>query len=497
MPAPQLRALLFCSLLLTEATATRIPEAIGAAAQRIELELVVSGLNSPVYVTNAHDGSNRLFILEQAGIVKVLQAGSQNPAIFLDIRAKVLSGGERGLLGLAFHPAYATNRRFFVNYTRRSDGATVISEYLVSSSDPNAAETNETIILTIAQPFSNHNGGMIEFGPDGFLYIGMGDGGSANDPGNRAQNIEDLLGKMLRIDVDRPASATQPYSSPSSNPFFGSIPGRDEIFALGLRNPWRFSFDRQTGEIYAGDVGQNAIEEIDIVTLGGNYGWRVFEGTRCTELDPSLCPQSGYIRPIAEYGLTGGRCSVIGGYVYRGTRSSLPPGSYVYGDYCSGEISLLENGAVSLLLDTNLRISSFGEDERGEIYVVGLSGTIHRIVEANALVSIIIQMSKTTFTNGETVTATEFRLRNPGAEAAKVEAKVWLRIPGLAPVSILNLGSDGTFSLPAGLDQNLGPVTLFTVTSNSVRGSYEFSSRLVDPVTGKIVNEDLNTFLIE
>ena len=271
---------------------------LGGTVDRIEagppssgtvvLQPVVSGLTNPLYVTHARDGTNRLFILEQAGLIKVLQPGSTAPTIFLDITANVLSGSERGLLGLAFHPAYASNRRFFVNYTRQPDGATVIAEYQASATDPDVADAADTILLTIAQPFANHNGGMIDFGPDGFLYIGTGDGGSANDPGNRAQNVEELLGKMLRIDVDLPNGAI-PYSSPPDNPFFGATAGRDEIYAVGLRNPFRFSFDRVTGLLYAGDVGQSAREEVDVITRGGNYGWRVFEGTLCTNNDPGLC----------------------------------------------------------------------------------------------------------------------------------------------------------------------------------------------------------------
>ncbi|HXG68518.1 MAG TPA: PQQ-dependent sugar dehydrogenase [Blastocatellia bacterium] len=360
----------------------RDAEVRAQSGPRIELEPVLSGLTSPLYVTSARDGSDRLFIVEQPGRILVLQPGATTATVFLNIAEKVSFGGERGLLGLAFHPQYPVNRRFFVNYTRRQDGATVIAEYRVSAANPNVAETNETVLLTVPQPFANHNGGMIEFGPDGHLYIGMGDGGSANDPGNRAQNINDLLGKMLRIDVDRPDGAT-PYSSPSNNPFFGATAGRDEIYAIGLRNPFRFSFDRETGDLYAGDVGQGVIEEIDIITRGGNYGWRVFEGTQCTNIDPPLCNRAGFTPPIAEYRHTGGRCSITGGYVYRGARATLPLGAYVYGDFCSGEIFMLNGGAQTLLLDTDLNISSFGEDEAGEIYVVGLGGQVRRIVNPN------------------------------------------------------------------------------------------------------------------
>src|SRR5262245_5231242 len=312
-------------------------------AADIQLQPVVSGLTNPLFVTNAHDGSNRLFILEQVGRIKVLQPGASTPTVFLDIRSKVVSGGEQGLLGLAFHPSYPQNPRFYVDYTRAGDGATVIAEYQVSG-NPDIANSTETILLVIPQPYANHNGGMLAFGPDGYLYIGMGDGGSSFDPENRAQNIDELLGKILRIDVNQP-NGMIPYSSPSTNPFFGAAPGADEIFAYGFRNPWRFSFDRATGSLYIGDVGQGQREEVDIGTIGGNYGWRVWEGTLCSGLSPDpTCSATGYTFPIIEYSHTGGRCSITGGYVYRGSRGSLPLGSYVFADYCTGEIFLLENG---------------------------------------------------------------------------------------------------------------------------------------------------------
>jgi len=353
--------------------------ALEAAAAGIALQPFLSGLTNPLFVTNARDGSHRLFVVEQDGIIKVVQPGSTTPTQFLDITTPVLCCGERGLLGLTFHPQYATNRRFFVNYTREPDGATVVAQYLVSVGDPNVADPlSETVLLVIPQPFANHNGGMIEFGPDGFLYIGMGDGGSSNDPDNRAQNVNDLLGKMLRIDVDTP-NGQIPYSSPPSNPFFGATPGADEIFAVGLRNPFRFSFDRETGDLYLGDVGQNAREEIDVITLGGNYGWRIWEGTSCTGNDPGLCNPAGFTFPVAEYSHAGGRCAVLGGYVYRGSLGSLPLGSYLYGELCTGEIFRLLGGTSTVALDAGINITSFGEDEAGELYVVG-SGTVQRVV---------------------------------------------------------------------------------------------------------------------
>ncbi|MFN7948572.1 MAG: PQQ-dependent sugar dehydrogenase [Blastocatellia bacterium] len=348
----------------------------------IQLDQVPTGpLSAPVLVTSAHDGSNRLFIVEQTGRIKVLLPNATTATDFLNLSDKIAAGGERGLLGLAFHPKFSSNRRFFVNYTRSGDGATVIAEYKAAAADRNRAETAETVLLTVAQPFSNHNGGMIEFGPDGFLYIGMGDGGSANDPGNRAQNVNELLGKFLRINVDQ-SNGNVPYSSPATNPYFGATAGRDEIYATGLRNPWRWSFDRNTGQFYAGDVGQNQREWVHLINLGGNYGWPTWEGTRCNTERPSgapSCTSLALVQPLAEYDHQQGRCSITGGYVYRGGRGVLPFGAYVYGDYCSGEIWMLNGGTTTRLLDTTYNISSFGEDEYGELYVVALGGAIYRI----------------------------------------------------------------------------------------------------------------------
>jgi glucose/arabinose dehydrogenase len=355
-----------------------------AQTPTIVLQPVLTGLSAPVFVTHAGDGSGRLFVVQQGGTILVLQSGAGVPTLFLDISDRVVAGGEQGLLGLAFHPDFATNGRFFVDYTRRADGATVIAEYHVQAADPNAADRTETVLLTIPQPFVNHNGGMLAFGPDRDLYIGMGDGGSANDPGNRAQNVDELLGKILRIDVDHPASASQLYSSPADNPFAGATSGRDEIFALGLRNPWRFSFNRQTGDLIAGDVGQSAREEVDRIVRGGNYGWREFEGTLCTGNDPPPCDPTGFLPPITEYDHSNGRCAITGGYVYRGSLGVLPAGSYLFGDYCSGEIFLLQGSFVPGSTFTRIAfpgfpISSFGEDQDGELYVVDYGGSVLRV----------------------------------------------------------------------------------------------------------------------
>ncbi|OFV98767.1 MAG: hypothetical protein A3H28_01320 [Acidobacteria bacterium RIFCSPLOWO2_02_FULL_61_28] len=304
------------------------------------------------------------------------------PTPFLDIQDRVRSGGELGLLGLAFHPRYPANGRFFLNYTRNGPEGleTVIAEYAVSSANPNLANRNsERILLRFAQPFTNHNGGMLAFGQDGFLYIGTGDGGSAGDPMRNGQNVETLLGKILRMDVD----SGEPYASPPDNPFVGRA-GRDEIWAYGLRNPWRFSFDRLTGRLIAGDVGQNRREEIDIIVKGGNYGWNIMEGMLCF-LPSTNCNQTGLILPIHDYGRDLGT-SVTGGYVYRGKSAPSLTGKYLFGDFGSGRLWALTETtggqweAEQLLTAGN--ISSFGEDEAGEVYVVDYGGSVRQIIES-------------------------------------------------------------------------------------------------------------------
>ena len=350
-------------------------------AAALQLTPIVAGLASPLFVTAAGDGTNRLYIVERGGIVRVLPPGASAPSMFLDVRARVIAGEERGLLGLAFHPRYAANGRLFVYYTRAGDGALIIAEHRRSAADPLLADGVETVLLTIDHPrHSNHNGGMLAFGPDGYLYVGVGDGGAGNDPSNNAQSTDVLLGKILRIDVDRAdAIAGTRYAAPPDNPFVNA-PGRDEIFALGLRNPWRFGFDRATGALWVGDVGQGDREEVHApVVAGGNYGWRVYEGTRCTDNDPALCVPTNFTAPVLEYSHTQGRCSITGGYVYRGVREAVEPGAYVYGDFCSGEIFAWSGSAQVLLSGTGLAIASFGEDEEGELFVVDLAGTISRL----------------------------------------------------------------------------------------------------------------------
>jgi len=351
---------------------------IAPLAAAVQLVPVASGLASPVFLANAGDGSDRLFIVEQGGLIRVVQPGATTASAFLDISQKVIAGGEQGLLGLAFHPQYASNGRFFVYYTRSGDGGIIVAEYRTSANRDVAAAT-ESVLLTIPHPVNaNHNGGMLAFGPDDYLYIGVGDGGSANDPPDNAQNLDSLLGKILRIDVDRTASGMR-YSVPADNPFVNA-PGRDEIYAYGLRNPWRFSFDRVTGVLWVGDVGQNAREEVDMpVVRGGNYGWRVYEGSSCTGNDPALCNPANYRLPLFDYAHDDGRCSITGGFVYRGNQQALPGGTYVFADFCTGEIFAWDGAAQKILLDAPGNIASFGEDEHGEIYVVDLGGTVSRL----------------------------------------------------------------------------------------------------------------------
>ncbi len=341
----------------------------------IALQRVVNHqFSKPIFLDPSPDQTNRLFVVEQEGRILILDGATVLTPPFLDIREKLSAGNEQGLLGLAFHPDFSENGRFFVNFTRVEDRATVIAEYHLSS-NLNLAAKKETVLLVIPQPYGNHNGGMIAFGPDRYLYIGMGDGGAGGDPKNYAQNRNELLGKFLRIDVEQ----QRPYGIPTDNPFVKEQ-GQSEIFAWGLRNPWRFSFDRKTGELWTGDVGQNEWEEIDVIQKGENYGWRFLEGTHCFNPETNCRHGGNFVDPVTEYAHSSGRCSVTGGYVYRGKK--IPPlqGTYIFGDFCSGEIWGYQDGDTRKLQSTDLQISSFGEDQEGELYVVGYAGEIVRIV---------------------------------------------------------------------------------------------------------------------
>ena len=349
----------------------------------LTLTPVLSGLNSPVDLQNAADGSGRLFVVEQQGQIRIVSNNSLVPTPFLDITSLVDFGGEKGLLGLAFHPAYSQNRRFFVNYDRVISGQmqTVIAEFQTSASNPNQADPNsQRILFTVNQPFPNHKGGQLAFGPDGFLYIGLGDGGSAGDPLGNAQNRQVLLGKMLRIDVDHTSPGLQ-YAIPSDNPFLNGV-DRGEVWAYGLRNPWRFSFDVPSGRLFVADVGQDKFEEIDILQKGGNFGWNIMEGLHCFK-PSSGCNMTGLILPITEYDHSQGD-AVIGGYVYRGAAIPRLSGTYLFSDFESGTIwGLTENSTGqwtrSQLIAGGRNISSFGRDEAGELYVLDYSGSLLRI----------------------------------------------------------------------------------------------------------------------
>lgn len=348
---------------------------------------VVGGVTQPVDIAGARDGTNRLFVVQQTGQVRVIRNQTLVATPFLDINTLVLATGEQGLLGIAFHPQFASNRQFYVNYTRKADGATVVARYLANAGGADTADpASGQVLLVIAQPYSNHNGGAVKFGPDGYLYIGMGDGGSSNDPESRAQDRTTLLGKMLRIDVD----AGSPYAIPAGNPWANGVNGRAEIFAIGLRNPWRISFDRGTGDFWIADVGQGAIEEVNRVAAGtgagANFGWRMMEGNNCTGLSgPVACNDASLTRPVVAYGHDVG-CSVTGGFVYRGTHVPSLAGKYVYGDFCSGRL-WAATGAGSAwtpaeLGDTAYQLSAFGEDDAGELYFADYAtGDIYRFAD--------------------------------------------------------------------------------------------------------------------
>ncbi len=351
-------------------------------AEGLRLERVASGLESPVHLT-APAGDRRLFIVEQPGRIRIVKNGQLLAAPFLDLTDRVGYGGERGLLSLAFHPRYAANGRFYVNYTDRA-GNTRVERYVVSR-DPDRADSDSAkLVLTVQQPYRNHNGGHILFGPDGMLYIGMGDGGSGGDPQGHAQNRGDLLGDLLRIDVDH----GDPYAIPPDNPFVREPGARPEIWAWGLRNPWRMCFDRVAGLLVIADVGQDRWEEIDAVPSGRagvNYGWNRMEGAHCFRTP--LCDRAGLALPILDYG-HGEGCSITGGCVYRGRRIPAIAGRYFFSDYCQGWIRSIRivNGEARERREWRGlhpdNVTSFGEDAEGELYVLSQEGRVWRIVPA-------------------------------------------------------------------------------------------------------------------
>jgi glucose/arabinose dehydrogenase len=356
----------------------------------IALRRIASGFSSPLDIVEPPDGSGRLFVVEQGGRIRIIEAGKVVATPFLDVSARIASGGERGLLGLAFHPAYACNGRFFVNYTD-TNGDTVVAEHGVSTTNPDRANPAPVgTLLHIAQPFANHNGGDLVFGPDGFLYVGMGDGGSAGDPKGNGQRLDTFLAKLLRIDVDHPQSGKR-YGIPGGNCAGCAAGALPEIYSYGLRNPWRFSFDRATDDLWIGDVGQGRYEEIDHVALsdasGANFGWNRLEGRHCYP-SGSGCDRTGVTLPAAEYDHSSGDCSITGGFVYRGSRVNGLAGWYLFSDYCSGVIRAIpasakadDPAAPTVLLESRRSIVSFGEGADGELYVADIgSGEVLQIV---------------------------------------------------------------------------------------------------------------------
>jgi glucose/arabinose dehydrogenase len=341
---------------------------------------VASGLSNPLYLT-APTGDGRLFVVEQPGRVRIVRAGALLPQPFMDITAKTSSGGERGLLSIAFHPQFATNRYVYASYTDLA-GDTRIERYTVSATNPDIIDpASAQLILSVDQPFANHNGGLILFGPDGMFYVGLGDGGSGGDPQNNGQSSATLLGKLLRLDVD----AATPYAIPAGNPFIGQTGARPEIWALGLRNPWRFAFDRVGGHLYVADVGQNAWEEVHVVAsnrAGVNYGWRILEGNDC--YGAASCNSQGLERPVLTYSHSEG-CSITGGVVYRGSLIPAIVGHYFYSDYCTGFVRSFRyaNGQAvdqqSWDVGSLGMVLSFGEDAVGELYVLSANGRVYRL----------------------------------------------------------------------------------------------------------------------
>jgi glucose/arabinose dehydrogenase len=352
----------FAGIVVAAAVAVSCASA-GTTRSQLGLRTVVSGLSSPVYVASVPSQTSKLYVVEQVGVIKVLVDGKLRAAPFLDIHNKVRSGGEQGLLSVAFHPNYKTNHKFYVNYTD-TNGDTRVVEY---KSNGNVSLKATRQLLFVKQPYANHNGGQLQFGPDGWLYVGMGDGGSGGDPQNRAQNLKERLGKLLRINVN------------STKPIVQNV-------GYGLRNPWRFSFDKPTGDLYIGDVGQNAWEEVDYTPKSSpgleNYGWNVYEGLHKFSSEP-LNPAGHLVMPVAEYSHTLG-CSITGGYVYHGSQIAALQGRYIYGDFCSGKIwsLLIQNGKAADVRAESINVknlSSFGLDARGELYAVSLDGTVSAV----------------------------------------------------------------------------------------------------------------------
>ena len=465
------------------------------AQPAIALIPYAGGLSSPVGLAAPSDGTGRLFIVQQGGRIAIHDGTTVLPTPFLDLTPLVVSGGEQGLLGLAFHPDYPSMPFFFVNYTCRSGssscpggGDTIIARYSVSTTNPNLADpASRRVLLVIDQPFANHNAGDLKFGPDGYLWIPMGDGGSANDPNCFAQRDDSLLGKVLRIDVDQNVNNPPFYGIPPDNPYIGPGDPRDEVYARGLRNPFRFSFDRQTGDLFIGDVGQGAREEVDFTAVGtgaaDNYGWKVMEGTLCTGNTGGCpggvpaCNSPVYTLPILEYDHGLGDCAIIGGFRYRGTQVPGIAGRYLYSDNCTGRIragteSPPGTWTASQLLDTPYNVSSFGEDQAGELYVAALNnGTVYRIVSGGPTA---VSVGDVTVTEGDAGAVSAVFTLSLSAAVAQTVTVQYATADGSAVAGADYVASGGTVTFPAG------------VVSRTVSV----------PVLGDLLDEDAETFSV-
>ncbi len=454
------------------------------AQQPIGTEETVTGLNSPVFVAAAPgDDASRIFIVTQFGKIRIVQDGVLLTNAFLDINSKLRFTGEQGLLGLAFHPNYQQNGYFYVNYTDNTGGDTVIERYQVDPNDPNVALPASAFkLIEIDQPFTNHNGGWIQFGPDGYLYVAMGDGGDAGDPGNRAQNGQELLGKILRLDVDNPAGGLN-YGIPPSNPFVNDPNVRDEIWALGTRNPWRCDFDNLTGDLWIADVGQNLWEEVDFEPAGNggrNYGWRIMEGNHC--FNPSSgCNQTGLVIPIQEYSHGGApfRCSITGGVVYRGRNMADMHGRYFYADYCSGQAWSLRyvNGTVTDFTEHTVELDppgsatlssiiAFGEDAEGEMFICSQGGAIYKVVPSGLrllLPQLVAGAATTVQTTGGTangLTGIFYSLTGLGSTPLP-PANVTLGIAGGTLIATRPADASGAASFPGTVPASLQNRTIW------------------------------------
>lgn len=475
--------LLLAALLLPPAPAAR-------ALDSIELVPVATSIGQvPIAITHAPGDPDRLYVATQQGRILIWDGAALLPTPFLDISSIVnTSGGEQGLLGLDFHPDYASNGFLYVHYTNQPAGDSLIVRFTRSAADPDRADpASGTLVLFVDQPFANHNGGQVVFGPDGYLHLGFGDGGGGGDPNENAENLGSLLGKILRIDVDGGA----PYAIPPDNPFVGVAGARAEVWAYGLRHPWRFDFDPLTGDLWIGDVGQTAVEEVNFEPAGSgggrDYGWDRMEGSLCFE-PATGCNDGTLTLPVIEYpNANAPECSVIGGTVYRGVLHPELWGRYLYADACSGRFwAAVPDGSGGFtseeVLLSPVRPSTFGTDAAGELYVGDLRGGVYRVRPPAP--RCLVVATDTSVSAGEVLTVDQLRVQNFSAFARPVELKLWLRSPGEAPFGAISLGATGSLVLPPGFDALLGPIPLLQVDGATTRGRYEFGCTLLEPATG-------------